>query len=214
MLKFLQKKIFTVLLGTLFLFNYCFAIGADNSVFDYPLTSNNQSAFIKVQVAQAKVNHVYGAFTQTRYMKLLSKPLVSSGLFELSKKEGLKWLQQKPFQSTLIVTEDKIEQSIEGKPAIIITKKEQPIVFSFTQVFLSIFNGNTAALKQYFKIYFVQNNNTWHIGLKPLGSPLNKAIESVEITGSEYASRILVVEKQSNQMMIQFHHVKSNLSSK
>ncbi|WP_116964276.1 outer membrane lipoprotein carrier protein LolA [Fastidiosibacter lacustris] len=193
----------------IFFFNGSLA-ASKNSIFYHPLSAKNEVAFMKVQNAQAKIDNVYGDFTQTRYMKLLSKPLISSGVFHLSKTDGLQWLQQKPFKSILMITEDKIQQSIEGKQAMVITKKEQPIVFSFTHIFLSIFKGNTEALKQYFDIYFIECNNNWHLGLKPIDSPLNKAIDSIEIIGEKYVTRILVNEAQGNHMLIQF----SNISDK
>ncbi|WP_440683751.1 outer membrane lipoprotein carrier protein LolA [Cysteiniphilum halobium] len=201
------KRVCTTFIVLPMLFSFAYAtIG---NIFDHPLSAQNEQAFAKVQKQQAQISYVTGNFTQTRFMKLLSKPLKSSGRFELSKANGLKWLQKKPFQSTLIVTENSIKQSIEGKIAVVITKKEQPIVFSFTTVFLSIFKGNADALKQYFKIYFMQKGDTWHIALKPLGAPLNKAIQSIEMTGTQYASRIFVNESQGNQMLIEFSDVKA-----
>ena len=185
-----------------------FAHAEQNNIFDHPLSAKNEQAFAAVQQQQAKIDNITGSFTQTRFMKLLSKPLKSNGRFELSKAHGLKWLQQKPFQSTLIVTNDSIEQSIEGKTAVVITKKEQPIVFSFTTIFLSIFKGNVDALKQYFKIYFMKDGEIWYIALSPLGAPLDKAIQSIEMTGTKYASRIIVKETQGNQMLIEFSDVK------
>ncbi|WP_395946932.1 outer membrane lipoprotein carrier protein LolA [Caedibacter taeniospiralis] len=207
MIKTIQKLLLIGFLSICVTLDLAHAEASDD-IFNHPLSAKNQLAFDKVQQEQAKIDHVYGQFIQIRHMKLLSKPLKSSGTFELSKKNGLKWLQEKPFQSTLIITSDKIEQSIEGNPAITITKKEQPIVFSFTTIFLSIFKGNAEALKQYFHIYFTQNNDSWHIALKPRGSPLDKAIQSIEMTGEKYASRILVNEAQGNQMSIEFSNVK------
>ncbi|WP_440993452.1 outer membrane lipoprotein carrier protein LolA [Cysteiniphilum litorale] len=207
MINSLFKRLSAAFFVVFILFNL--AQASTDNIFDHPLSAKNEQAFIEVQKEQAQISHVTGNFTQTRFMKLLSKPLKSSGRFELSKTQGLKWLQEEPFQSTLIVTEDSIKQSIEGKTAVVITKKEQPIVFSFTTVFLSIFKGNTDALKQYFKIYFMQNGDTWHIALKPLGAPLDKAIQSIEMTGTKYASRIFVNESQGNQMLIEFSDVKT-----
>ena len=139
-----------------------------------PITSANQKQFQQVQTMLSKADNLSGDFKQTRKFALLSSPLLSNGHFALSKKQGLKWEQVKPFKSKLIVTSSKIEQQIQSSPATIITKEEQPVVFSFTNIFLSVFKGNTKAIKNYFTISFAGDTAEWKIVLKPIGAPLIK----------------------------------------
>ncbi len=200
-----MKKFILILLSSLWL-----SIGYAQNIYLHPLTSSNQSAFNKVQAQLSTSNRLSGEFKQIRKMKLLSTPLMSEGNFVLSKNNGLQWHQTKPFHSDLIVTPSKIEQKIENTPPTIITKKQQPIVFSFTNIFLSIFNGNAKAIKNYFKIYFIGNTYAWKIALKPLGSPLNKAILSIEMSGGKYVYSITINEVKQNQMILNFFNVKGS----
>ncbi len=179
----------------------------NSSIYQHPLSTKNITQFNQVQTEQAKFYRITGDFVQTRKMALLSKPLVSRGTFQLVKGKGLIWQQKKPFASKLVVTDDKIEQSIENNPPFVLTAKQQPIVFAFTRVFLSIFKGNTQAIKEYFNIYFTGDTKHWQLALVPKGSPLNKAIKSVEVTGGKYADRIVIHEAKGNDMEIKFSNV-------
>lgn len=173
----------------------------------------NSGNFIKVQAELAKVTNVSGNFQQIRNMALLSKPLVSMGDFQLSRKEGLKWYQAKPFSSTLIVTQNKIEQRIGNNPPNIITKEQQPIVFSFSNVFLSVFNGNTKAIEEYFKINFMGDINKWSMVLTPKVAPLNKAIVNIKLTGDKYIRTIKINEAKHNSMTIYLSNIKAEQSN-
>ena len=156
----------------------------------------------------AQADGLAGHFKQVRKIKLLAAPLVSSGRFVLSKAQGLKWQQTSPFKSNLIVTGEKIEQQLENSPKLVITKEQQPVVFSFTNIFLSVFNGDTKAISEYFTITFTGNTAHWNIILKPIAAPMNKAIESIAMSGGKYINCITINEVKNNQIIIQLFNVK------
>lgn len=175
-----------------------------------PVTEVNQKQFQQVQDMLSKADHLSGNFEQTQKIKLLSTPLVSNGHFALSKNKGLEWYQEKPFHSRLIVTATQIEQQLEHSPPTIITKEQQPIVFSFSNLFLSVFNGDTKNITSYFNIYFAGNIDQWTISLEPSATPLNKAITSIEMSGAKYINSITINQAQNNQMIIKFSNVKES----
>ncbi len=199
----LLKKILILLLPLFFI-----SASYADDVYSRPLNQSNQAAFNQVQSQLSKADNLSGDFKQIRKMRLLSQPLTSTGHFILSKKDGLKWYQTAPFNSSLIVTDTTINQTIENTPPTIITQKDQPIVFSFTHIFLSIFNGNTKAIKDYFNIYFTGNTSAWEIALKPTNPLLKKAIESIEMIGGKTINTITMNEAKQNQMIMQFSNVK------
>jgi len=179
-----------------------------NNIFSHPLSSVNQKDFNVVQKMLASSSNLKGNFQQTRYIKLLSSPLTSSGTFSISQTAGLTWNQTQPFSSKLTVTDNKIEQQMQDAPPTIMTKEKQPIVFSFTKIFLSIFEGNTKALETYFNVYFNGNLENWQIALKPKNSPLDKAFTSIELQGKKYVSSVTINEVKGNKLVIKFTNVK------
>lgn len=172
-----------------------------------PITATNQERFQQVQTMLAKADNLSGKFKQTQKIALLSKPLISTGKFTLSKSNGLQWKQITPFQSKFIVTPNKIEQQIENNPPTIITKEQQPIVFSFTNIFLSVFNGDTKTITNYFAITFAGDTSKWCIALQPIGAPLNKAINSIELAGSNYVNSIVINDAKNNQIIMRLSNV-------
>lgn len=173
-------------------------------------SSSNQKELHQVQKMLSNVNKLSGKFKQTQKIQLLSTPLISSGHFILSKTDGLKWHQTNPFKSNLTLTTSKIEQQLADNPPTIITKEQQPIVFSFTNIFLSVFNGDTKTITEHFAISFTGNTTKWNILLKPIGAPLNKAIASIELSGSKYINFITINEARNNKMVIQLYNIKEH----
>jgi outer membrane lipoprotein-sorting protein len=196
-----MKCLFFILL---LLANLTFAI---DSVFEHPLQTASQSTFYKIEAGLARTGTVNGKFTQTQYMALLSSPLVSNGYFSLSKKTGLSWVQETPFSSKLTLTENKLLQQIGDTSPTIITRQEQPIVFTFTRIFLSIFDGNSQLLETWFDIYFIGGTQAWTIGLIPKASPLNKAIAHIVLTGSKYVRSVTVQDTKGNRTVIEFSDI-------
>ena len=201
-------KRFFVNFAVLFCFSATSLIyAAENNIFDHPVTAQNIPELEKVQKMLSVADNLKGDFTQTRHIALLSAPLISSGNFVISKTTGLTWDQLKPFASSLQVTDTKLIQKMGDNPPTIITKEQQPIVFSFTSIFLSIFKGDTAKVKQYFEIYFTGDTKHWEIALKPNSSPLNKAIASIELSGGKYIQTVTINEVKKNKMVITFSNI-------
>lgn len=168
----------------------------------------DQHAFIAVQQQLAQAKSLHGKFTQKRVIKVLSKPLLSSGHFSLSQKQGLKWIQEKPFPSTLTLSSSRLTQRIGNNPPMVLTKAKQPIVFSFSKIFLSVFKGDKTGLNQSFKIAFTGTPQHWNMTLTPKSSPLNKAVKSIKLSGGKIIKQIIVDNVKHDQLIIKFSDVK------
>lgn len=171
--------------------------------------ADNQNNFKAVQTALAKTTRLTGHFVQIRHIKLLSSPLKSEGVFIFSKHQGLTWQQTSPFKSKLTITKSHLTQKIENNSATVFTKKQQPIIFLFTTLFLSAFNGNTAALTPYFKIHFSGNTHHWIMYFLAKNPPINKAIKSIQLAGGRYVDTATIDETSGDQQIIYFSQMKS-----
>ncbi len=202
-----MKRFFVTFAALFFFSAISLNYAAENNIFDYPVTAQNGPELEKVQKMLSATDNLKGDFTQTRHIALLSSPLISSGNFIISKASELTWDQLKPFISSLKVTDTKLIQKMGDNPPTVITKEQQPIVFSFTSIFLSIFKGDTVKVKQYFDIYFTGDTTHWEIALKPNSSPLNKAIASIELSGGKYIQTVTINEVKKNTMVIEFSNI-------
>jgi hypothetical protein len=172
--------------------------------------ANNTALLINVQKQLSNFTTLKGDFTQTRTLKLLAQPLVSRGHFVLSKANGLQWMQETPFKSNLLVSKTRIEQTAGDEPPTILTKKQQPIVFAFTNIFLSLFNGDLEQVKHYFSIDFSGDMKAWKIVLVPAGFPLDKAITSITLRGGKTVNTIIVDDVKGNVTKTSLFNVKGS----
>jgi hypothetical protein len=175
-------------------------ISAQEIVNLQPITAANQVKFHDVQVMLAKFNSLTGDFKQFY-------PFIATGHFLLIKNQGLEWDQTKPFSSKLVVTPAEIYLQIANYQPIGITKKAQPAIFSATNVFLAILNGNSKAMTDYFEVYFAGTTKQWTILLKPLDASLKKLITSVEFSGGNYIKNVTVNQAQNHPMFIELSSV-------
>ena len=197
-----MKKIIILLASLVICFSHSFA---NNN-----LTDKN---FLAVEKQLTSNTGIAGKFTQTREIQGLDTPLTSSGTFSLSQDGKLTWTQTKPFNSVITMSKTRLVQTIMNNPSTVMTKEDQPIVFTFTQVFMSILKGNTQSAKEYFDINFTGTTKAWEISFIPKGSPLNKAIKNITLDGSKTINTIKVIDSQGNIIDIKFYDIKITHSS-
>ena len=164
--------------------------------------------FESVVAGLAEAGVVRGNFTQTRKIELLSRPLESSGNFILSDL-GLYWQQTQPFTSVLIADGERLVQRLEDGPATSVDVADNPMVLSFSRIFLSIFEGSEEELRSNFEIIFTSDGADWAMSLKPTTYPLSEAIEAINLQGREYIDGIAIINRSSDEMTISFSDVQT-----
>lgn len=155
---------------------------------------------------------IRGSFKQIRTLELFDQPLISEGHFLLSEKYGLQWLQIQPFPVTLVLGSDRLKQTFGDQPTQVIKADENPMMFHFSGLFLSIFRGETERLIEQFDVEFsasTQDTEHWTLKLTPKQNPLNAVFKMIRLQGSEYIDSIHLEEMSGDIFDIRF----SNQSS-
>ncbi len=148
---------------------------------------------------------IRGQFTQTRSMAMFDQALTSNGQFLLSSQHGLWWQQSEPLAITLTLTQDKLRQQFAQQPAQIIKAQDNPMVFYFSHLFLSLFQGDTQALQQQFDIQLHSSQNQhWQLTLIPKMAPLNSVFNQITVSGQDYVEAIQLQEKRGDLTDIKF----------
>ncbi|HCH01046.1 MAG TPA: hypothetical protein DEV85_04030 [Vibrio sp.] len=176
---------------------------------------NDKLAQLQQQLASHQV--VRGDFTQTRHMQMFDAPLISQGQFLLSSQYGLWWQQTTPFPTSLVLTQDTLSQQVGSEPAQVVKVADNPMVFYFSHVFLSLFKGDTQTLQQQFDLKLSSNqSNQWVLSLTPKSAPLNKVFSQINIEANDYINRIELIEIRGDRTDIEFSkqtHQPSDLST-
>ncbi|MGF1688564.1 outer membrane lipoprotein carrier protein LolA [Photobacterium japonica] len=175
------------------------------------------SAFTLADLQQqlAAQTVVRGDFTQTRHMAMFSAPLQSSGHFLLAQDHGLLWQQTVPFPVSLVLTQDKLSQQFGDSPAQVIAAKDNPMVFYFSHLFLSLFKGDTQQLTEQFTVSLTQPASPesgesagaqWALTLTPTAAPLNAVFQHIRLSGGQFIDQLVLTEKRGDVTEIQFSH--------
>lgn len=172
------------------------------------LTSNLDFQAVEKQLT--KDTNISGKFIQIRQIAGLNSSLKSSGTFKLTNDGSLLWQQQQPIKTTMQMSKNKLTQTIMDNPPTVLTREDQPVVFTFTSVFMSVFKGDTKTISEFFNINFEGNTQNWTITLTPKSSPLNKAIKEITLKGNRYITNIDVADTQDNIIKIQLFDITTN----
>lgn len=167
---------------------------------------------------QEKLAHqkiVRGQYIQSKNMQMFKQPLQSEGDFVLDQKQGLLWLQTQPFPIALILTKNKLSQQFADQPTQIIEAADNPMVFYFSHLFLSLLKGDVNTLTAQFDMRLQGDSNQWLLLLTPKEAPLNKVFKQIKISGSEAINELQLIELNNDNSTIKFinqNHTPANLT--
>lgn len=151
-----------------------------------------------------------GDFKQSKQLKMFNEPLVSEGTFLLSHQQGLIWSQNTPFPVSLVLAKDKLRQQFAGQAPEIIEASDNPMVFYFSHLFLSLFKGDLSALESQFDMTLTeQQKDVWSLQLSPSQAPLNKVFKNIVITGKAQIQQLILLELSGDSSTIQFSNIRT-----
>ena len=183
---------------------------AQDKLFDSKVDIDNpQKGFQKISKALSETKALTADFSQLKKIKVLKRPLKSSGKLTLANTLGVHWKLQKPYESTIIINSEKMTAIDDKGKKVTFTADEKPIIYNFTRIFMSIFTGNTDELQEHFDLYFDGSKEEWRIGLIPKSSQLRKVISKITLKGKGEQLRFLnIIEGNSDTTDITFSNMK------
>lgn len=146
-------------------------------------------------------------FDQRRSISGMSQPLKSSGDLLIAQKNGLWWQQVKPFSLTLLLTESRMVQTMQGQPPQVVTADNNPQMFQFNSLLSALFHADKLALQQNFKLDFSdQGQGAWQLVLTPTTTPLNRLFRNLHLAGSTFLDNIEINDMQGDITRIHFYN--------
>ena len=158
---------------------------------------------------QAKdTKSINSSFIQERRISVLPLPLVSTGNFKFQYQEGILWETLKPIQSTIIISENGIQEENNFERTEIGGSSQ------IGKVLLGLFSGDLASLESYFFIVTKGDVNKWNLFLEPKNSLVSSQIASISIEGRESVDSIYLVEANGDSSSLKFNHSRINFIRK
>ncbi len=157
--------------------------------------ANQLIAGITSRLVKAPITQ--GTFQQEKQLKILSKPLMSSGLFTYDQSKGVIWQTLAPVPSLLLVNES---QLISGQG-------EQNVPAAFGKVFKAMLGGDLHELTEGFLMTGENIKSTWHLQLTPTDKFLQKIINTITLSGDSELRTLELQEVTGNFTRISFTQI-------
>ena len=154
------------------------------------LLADITSRLLKAPISQ-------GTFQQEKHLKILSRPLMSSGLFTYDQSKGVIWKTLVPVPSLLLVNES---QLISGQG-------EQNVPAAFGKVFKAMLGGDLNELTEGFLITGENIKSAWHLQLTPKDEFLQKIINTITLSGDIELRTLELQEVTGNYTRIDFTQI-------
>jgi hypothetical protein len=135
-----------------------------------------------------------GVFQQEKHLKILRKPLLSTGIFIYHQSKGVIWKTVTPIPSLLLINESKL----------LTGQGEQAVPAAFGNVFKALLGGELNRLAEGFDMTGTEQKTSWQLQLKPKDELLRKIISTILISGDTELRLLEIQEVTGNQTQISF----------
>ena len=145
----------------------------------------------------AKTEITQGDFQQEKRLKILRKPLISTGTFTYHQTKGVIWKTLTPVPSLLLVNDTHL----------LTTQGELAVPAAFGKVFTAMLGGDLNQLSDGFSITGSDQKPAWQIELKPKDELLKKIISSIMLSGDNELRLLEIQEAGGNISQIKFDKI-------
>ncbi len=147
-------------------------------------------------------------FEQQKQLKILQRPLRTSGVMLYRAGLGVCWHTETPVVSTLVLEPERLRQLGDGAHGdadeLVIGAAEQPALFGFTQLFFSLLAGRVDTATDQFELRVAGDAADWRIGLLPRSALLRRFIARMQLDGGEQVDAVTVTDPEGDRTLIHF----------
>ena len=163
--------------------------------FNYSYADNDVLAKITARLVKTPITQ--GNFQQEKRLKILRKPLLSTGTFTYHQSQGVIWKTLTPVPSLLLVNESRL----------LTGQGEQAVPAAFGRVFKAMLGGELERLAEGFTITGEEQQTSWRLQLKPKDELLQKIINAIVLTGDTELRWLEIQETGGNLTRISFDNI-------
>ncbi|MFA6053194.1 MAG: outer membrane lipoprotein carrier protein LolA [Methylobacter sp.] len=151
----------------------------------------------QINARLAKTVIASGNFQQEKQLKILRKPLISTGVFTYHQSKGVIWKTLTPVASLLLVNQSHL----------LTNQGEQAVPATFGRVFQAMLGGDLSRLANDFAITGTDQELSWQLELKPKDELLLKIISTIVLSGDNELRLLEIRETGGNITRIKFDQI-------
>jgi hypothetical protein len=150
-----------------------------------------------------------GQFEQVKRIQGFKNPLVSRGDFLIARDHGIVWHTLTPFESTLVVTRDRLQsRQADGSVSSQLDAREEPGLRAVNALLFALMAADLETLSGRFHIQGTAGDDAtaqdWRIRLSPRDAALAQWLSRVELQGDRYVRSATLVEARGDVSVIRF----------
>lgn len=157
----------------------------------------DEAVLAEIAARLAKTPITHGDFHQQKHLKVLHKPLISTGSFTYHQSKGVIWQTLTPVVSVLLVNESKM----------LTGQGEQAVPAAFGKVFKAMLGGDLAGLTGGFSVTGIDQKIAWQLELTPKDEMLKLIISIMVLSGDTELRWLEIRETGGNVTSITFDNI-------
>jgi outer membrane lipoprotein-sorting protein len=157
----------------------------------------SEAVLTEITARLARTPIAQGDFHQQKHLKVLHKPLISTGTFTYHQDKGVIWKTLTPVASLLLVNESKL----------LTGQGEQAVPAAFGKVFKAMLGGDISALTEGFSVTGTDQKSSWQLELIPKDEMLKKIISTMVLSGDTELRNLEIREAGGNITRITFTNI-------
>lgn len=132
----------------------------------------------------SSVHTARARFTEKRYLKMLDRPIESSGTLAFEAPARLEKLTLLPKRELLRVEQDKVTLEIGAQPKRrILSLSDHPQLRAFVESIRATLAGDQAALERFYQVELSGSAERWRLKLQPSDMKTKSLVREIRITG-------------------------------
>jgi len=133
----------------------------------------------------AAVRSARARFTETKYLKMLDRPIESSGTLAYDAPSRLEKLTLSPKRERMLVEEDKVTLETGTQPKRrVLSITDHPLLRAFIESIRATLAGDLATLERFYRVEFSGSADHWRLKLEPADAKTKSVVRVIRITGS------------------------------
>ena len=159
--------------------------------------SHADDVLAQITARLAKSEITQGDFQQEKQLKILRKPLLSTGTFTYHQSKGVIWKTLTPVTSLLLANDTRL----------LTGQGEQAVPAALGKVFKALLGGDLMQLSDGFSITGSAQGASWRLALTPKDELLKKIIGAMVLSGDHELRLLEIQEAGGNMTRIKFAHM-------
>ncbi|HNI82955.1 MAG TPA: outer membrane lipoprotein carrier protein LolA [Rhodocyclaceae bacterium] len=150
-----------------------------------------------------KAGVIHAGFAQTKILQALKRPIRTSGRMVFARGQGVLWQIDKPYQASYALSAEHVVEIGPDGSRKVRAAREVPALAHIGRVFEALFQGDAAALEQYFQVTVGGSPERWRVDLAPKPE-LVRFLKGISAQGGQFLDSIEVHEAQGDVTRIEF----------